>query len=438
MRHRSSRMHQLLPRVANSILCLIVWAATYHGAAAQTTPHIEWAQYLPDSRSTSITSDTLGNVYISGNNLLPGAFLAKFDSAGNLLWQQQWGERVLGPSRVETDGTGNVYIASTYVTVTTGRGFAKLTKFDEAGDFQWMRQIGLGDDTQGIDLAADSAGNVYLCGSFSPTSPLYPFSFVKDGFIARFSANGDQQWLRTFGVNKGVEMDGITTDRQGNVYFTGSTNGSLYGTNAGDWDIINGKLDSSGTLAWAKQFGTDKQDIARAISFSPEGNFYVLGNTGGDLAGDVTPYDDDPFVRKYDLSGHEMWTRQLGLDNSLGADLTTDGAGGVFLTGMTWPASGVTDGWAAKYDDLGNLKWTTTFGTHDLFDDAWSISSQSPFGIYIGGMTSTTGSPRDINAFVVKLVETPEPGMGCLTTMAVIFAAAFHRHRGFAKSMCLA
>lgn len=171
----------------------------------------------------------------------------------------------------------------------------------------------------------------------------------------------------------------------------------------------------------------------------------MLGNTEGDLGGDVTPFYDDAFVRKYDLSGHELWTRQLGLDNSFGADLTADGTGGVFLTGhiVLWSeVNGIftvtTDSFAAKYDALGDLKWTTTFGTHDLFDDAWSISSQSPFGIYIGGLTSTTYSPPDFNAFVVKLVETPEPGIGCLTTVAVIFAVAFHRHRGFAKSMCLA
>jgi hypothetical protein len=431
-------MHQLLPRVASSILCVIVWTATYHGAAAQTTPQIEWAQYLPDSVSTSITSDTLGNVYMSGHNLLPGAFLAKFDSAGHLLWQQQWGERGLNPLRATTDGMGDIYITGEYVTPMTYQEYAILTKFDKAGDFKWMQQISLGNGALGQGVAADAIGNVYLSGSFSVANPWDPFYSTGHGFIARFNSDGGQQWLQMFGDNKSVDIESITTDRQGNVYFAGSTNGSLYGTNAGDWDIINGKLDSNGTLTWAKQFGTDKEDIARAISFSPEGNLYMLGNTNGDLAGDVTPYDDDAFVRKYDLSGHELWTRQLDMGTSYGADLTTDGAGGVFLTGMTWPASGVTDGWAAKYDDLGNLKWTTTFGSNNLFDDAYGITAQTPFGIFISGSTSTTGSPRDINAFVVKLVETPEPGIGCLTTMAVIFAAAFHRHRGNAKSICLA
>lgn len=428
MKNETARSYQFLLQAAIAILCLIVWSISVQWAIAQPAPQIEWARYLPDSRSTSIASDTLGNVYISGNNLLPGAFLAKFNSAGSLLWQQQWGERGLGPSRVETDGMGNVYIAGIHVTQTTSRAYATLTKFDEAGGFQWMQQVILGDASSGIDLATDAMGNIYLCGSLSPTSPNYPFS-THDGFIARFNASGDQQWLRTFGTDKSAEFDGVTTDLLGNVYFVGTTKGSLFGTNVGEWDIINGKLDSSGTLIWAHQFGTEKNDTARTISFSTEGTLYMLGNTDGDLAGDVTPYGGDPFVRKLDLAGNELWTRQLGLESSLGTDLTTDGVGGVFLGGMKWPSSGVTDGWAAKYDSLGNLKWTTEFGTDSQFDDAWSISARSPFGIYIGGLTSTMFSPRDINAFVVKLVETPEPASGVMVLVAVMVFGGVCRFR---------
>ncbi len=429
MRTRKPRPCQLLSKATSAILYLLVWSVSIQCAVAQTAPQIEWAQYLPDSRSTSITSDALGNVYISGNNLLPGAFLTKFDSAGNLLWQQQWGERNLNPLQVTTDGMGDIYIAGEYVTPMTYHRYAVLTKFDEAGNFKWMQQIGIGNGASGQGLAADMMGNVYICGSFSVPNSADPFYSTGYGYIARFNADGNQQWLQTFGDNKSVDIESVVTDRQGNVYFTGSTNGSLYGPNAGDWDIINGKLDSSGNLAWAKQFGTPKEDIARKISFSPDGNLYTLGNTEGDLAGDVTPYGGDPFVRKFDLSGNELWTRQLGLESSLGADLATDAVGGVFLTGMKWPSSGVTDGWAAKYDSLGNLNWTTTFGSDNLFDDAWSISAQSPFSIYIGGLTSTTYSPPDGSAFVVKLVETPEPASGVMALVAAMVFSGVCRYR---------
>lgn len=421
MKNETARSYQFLLQAAIAILCLIVWSMSFQHATAQPAPQIEWARYLPDSGASGIASDAAGNVYTSGTSTLPGAFLAKFDPTGSLLWQHQWGEKFLGSGRVAADGVGSIYIAGTYVTPTTYRAYATLTKFDEAGNFKWMQQIALGDGATGENIAADAMGNVYLCGTYGTKLP-YQNKYDHDGFIARFNPEGSQSWLQTLKTDKEDGIGGVAADHQGNVYFTGLTGGSLFGANSGNLDAIVGKFDSSGALAWAKQFGTDKQDIARAISFSPEGNLYVLGNTGGDLAGDVTPYYDDPFVRKYDLSGNELWTRQLELGNSLGTDLTTDGAGGVFLTGMTWPATGVTDGWAAKYDELGNLKWTTTFGSNNLFDDAYGITAQTPFGIYISGSTSTTYSPPDGSAFVVKLVETPEPASG---VMAVVAAMAF-------------
>jgi hypothetical protein len=89
-------------------------------------------------------------------------------------------------------------------------------------------------------------------------------------------------WVKSFG---GVFSDNVTdmkTDKNGNMYICGYFSGTVNLdnvtlTSAGDKDVFVAKLNSSGTVVWAKQGGGVYADQATALDIDANGNVYVGG-----------------------------------------------------------------------------------------------------------------------------------------------------------------
>ena len=188
-------------------------------------------------------------------------------------------------------------------------------------------------------------------------------------------------------------------------------------TAGGGQDAFLRKYDAAGNELWTRQFGTATVDAANGVAVDASG-VYVSGYTEGILAG-ARPRAQ-PFVRKYDLNGAAVWTRQFStlhnneppedrgasrfgeriaasrrrghpgrngairasvqhrrhraLDppvrhhtsaNGVAADAT-----GVYVAGGTGtapcrvrPTSDASDAFVRKYDAAGNELWTRQFGT---------------------------------------------------------------------------
>jgi len=65
-----------------------------------------------------------------------------------------------------------------------------------------------------------------------------------------------------------------------------------------------------------RQFGTAVGDIARRVAVDGTGSEYVAGHTDGALPGQRSAGGTDAFVRRYDASLNEVWTRQFGMAGS--------------------------------------------------------------------------------------------------------------------------
>jgi hypothetical protein len=118
-------------------------------------------------------------------------FLAKCDSAGNLLWTRQFGTSATESSDVLAfDPTGGVYMEvvtdGSLAGANAGRGDIVLLKFDDAGNVVWSGQIGSSNYDWATDLAFDSAsGRLYLSGTtrgalFEPNSSGIDQAFVAE------------------------------------------------------------------------------------------------------------------------------------------------------------------------------------------------------------------------------------------------------------------
>ncbi len=146
-------------------------------------------------------------------------------------------------------------------------------------------------------------------------------------------------WLRQFGTEHDDSVRSVGVDSNGNVYVTGTVGGALPGqvSAGGSFDAFVRKYDASGNELWTRQFGSLDSDVSESVALDDDG-VYVAGHVGAALSGQEHRGAWDVFVRKYTAAGDELWTRQFG---SPGYDLgyvTVDGNGHVYVSGLAQDA----------------------------------------------------------------------------------------------------
>ncbi len=91
----------------------------------------------------------------------------------------------------------------------------------------------------------------------------------------------------------------VATDRDGNVYISGSTRGVLDGTSsAGNLDVWLAKYDTEGNLLWTKQLGSSETNASQGIVTDSNDNVYISGNTSGSLDGASSVGSNDAWLAK--------------------------------------------------------------------------------------------------------------------------------------------
>ncbi len=144
--------------------------------------------------------------------------------------------------------------------------------------------------------------------------------------------NQDWQWAKSFGGLACCAIaSSIATDSSGNIYTTGSFQGtvdfnpdpqdSFLLTSIGYDDIFVSKFDSEGNFIWTKSMGGTEDDECSSISVDSYGNIYMTGFFSG-----TADFDPDVsnnfnltaigvgaiFIVKLDSSGSFIWARIMG------------------------------------------------------------------------------------------------------------------------------
>ena len=261
-------------------------------------------------------------------------------------------------------------------------------------DFLWIRQFS---PAASYGIAVDGAGNAYVVGRTSGAL-----------FLRKYDALGNEVWARQFGSGAQEQAYGVAVDGSGYAYVVGYTFGALPGQpRTGEYDAFVQKHDSGGNVVWTRQFSSGPGPTAGAaygVAVDGAGNAYVVGEfptTGGPWV---------PFVRKYDTSGNELWTRTRHLftgHSESASGVVVDGEGNVYLA-IGDPANGSGrsgDAFVLKYDTSGNEKWALQFGS-SAKAGARGVAVDGAGNVYVAGDTSgalpgqTSAGGRD--AFVRK------------------------------------
>lgn len=386
--------------------------------------------------SRSVSADRLGNVYISGyisgtsvdiRAGKAGGFLSKFDAWGNLLWTRlrSGGSDDIGS--VSADGLGNVFVSgiSNYSLDVPSPDTPDVfvSKYDDAGNLDWSRQLGTSGRDESFAASADRLGNVYVSG-VTEGSLGGPNAGSYDAFVSKFDISGNLLWTRQFGTSTLEFCYGVSTDGLGNAFVSGSTFGNIGGMNAGNSDAFLSKYDAAGNLLWSRQIGTTGYDEGIGVSADNLGNVFIAGWTDSSLHGDNAG-ELDAYLSKFDTAGNLLWTRQFGTTASdIGHNVSTDGFGNAFVTGYSAgslgdPNVGAFDAFVSKFDSLGNLLWTRQLGTAEN-DWSFGVSADGLGSVYFSGTTyGNLGGPNqgERDAYLVKIADVPEPNSMALASV---------------------
>ena len=118
---------------------------------------------------------------------------------------------------------------------------------------------------------------------------------------------------------------------------TGYTKGELDGnTNSGNYDIFLIKYNSSGINRWTKQLGNSAANHGMGMTVDSFDNIYVTGFTDRVLDGNTNLGGEKTVLIKYNSFGTKQWTKQLGLSASdFALDVTVDSSDNIHVTGFT-------------------------------------------------------------------------------------------------------
>jgi hypothetical protein len=227
------------------------------------------------------------------------------------------------------------------------------------------------------------------CGKFSYASSYEMLADVRQG-AQRIYPDAcceciDPQFLYAVGIYTNQPLRIYNAD--------GTLGGSLANAGDGTYDAYVAKYTRAGAVLWAAHIGGIGDDYGNRITSDQADNIYLTGfygsnplqiyNSDGQLT-DLSLNNQgssDAFIVKYTSEGVALWATHIGgIGQDLGAYITTDQAGNVYLSGsyesnllliynadgqltdISLNNQGTSDAFIVKYNTGGYALWATHIG----------------------------------------------------------------------------
>ena len=235
-------------------------------------------------------------------------FVARLDPDGNVLWLRSGGGAGADVGvGVAVDSDGGVFVTGSHgdaalfgtnTLATAGSSDMFLAKYDSAGTLLWVRSGGgLGADS-GTAVAAVPGGGCIAAGTYNRRASFDTLAFTNSvggsngivGFYsARYGADGSLGWVRNAvgpdSTVKGVVVRGAEVLMVGHFksWLILATNGV---TGPLSYDIFVTDMGLDGSLGWVRSLGSAHDSRGAGIGFDGASGFYCVGAATGPVSFD--------------------------------------------------------------------------------------------------------------------------------------------------------
>jgi hypothetical protein len=225
-------------------------------------------------------------------------FIQAISPAGSTLWSKQLGGSGRDrPTALASTVDGGIVVAghteSSFAGLTNaGNEDAFLIRFDANGDILWARSIATPgpDHAYGVYVLPDD--DVLVTGRMAGSDWTPTSGDPGDAFLARYDANGNLRWLQRFGSSAYEYGRSIAVTITGDIIVSGRSEGNFQGLiNQGGFDGFVSRFSADGNHQASKLYGTGGNDVVNqllilsngdlVVAGMSEGNFENFGNTSG-------------------------------------------------------------------------------------------------------------------------------------------------------------
>ena len=396
---------------------------------------------------------------VSGNHGLYDLWVVKLDPTGALIWQKALGGSLVdrAHSILETSNGGCIVAGQADsddgdLTANHGGSDLWVVELDSAGNILWQQNYGGSGDDLADDIRKTQDGGYIIAGAtWSNDGDVSGNNGNMDFWVLRIDSIGNLLWQKTLGGSAVDRAHSVRETHDGGFIVAGwtrSVDGDVTGNHGND-DAWLVKLDSLGTLVWQKALGGSQDDEASEVLSLSDGSFIVAGHTAsndGDVSGNHGAYDF--WVLKLDSLGNLVWQNPYGgSQGEFGQAIDRSADGGFVVTGPSYSSDGDVssnngdqDQWIIKIDSLGTLVWERSMGG-TWTEDATGVKQTMDGGYIVVGTTDSNDGDVSGNhsgfpdMWVVKLKDLstsiPDPSMISLSInpnpaadeVAVVFGA---------------
>jgi len=223
------------------------------------------------------------------------AILVKYDSLGNIQWQQKVTEHN-GPitSTLLSDHQGNLYVVGRETDV-DNESTLYIGKYTESGEPSWFTKY-YNEQIVFEILKYDIMEPAYfvVAGLLKNTNEFFYMKYDNTGQF--------QKLIRSETENRVTLLSDLKIDPAGNIFITATINNPETGA-----DFLTVAYDKEDSLLWSNEYDGEAHgcDISRFISVDELSNVYITGSSENSKG--ITTI----VTMKYDVTGNLAWTQNL-------------------------------------------------------------------------------------------------------------------------------
>jgi uncharacterized protein (TIGR03437 family) len=339
-----------------------------------------------NDRGWGITVDAAGNAWVVGDasadfpkttngggySAMAGAFVTKLDPTGQRLL---FSATDVGIMRAVTmDAQGNVYTAGQAAPVPGASLDPRVLKITSNGVLLKTRMVISPGHPYGEEpgaIAVDAGGGIYICGSTNSVYfPVTPNAFQKHnvisetlgysytGYVAKIGADMESMPWATYlgGTNQQSGCNGLALGKAGEVWVTGWTDASDFGSTATTMQprkdvtrqAFTARLSADGSTLLSRHT-VEGVSTGTGIALDNAGNAYVTGTyRDGSFPVDInitppgTATFNNGFLSKFLPTGALAWISSFGGNGwESPAAIASDGGENLAIAGITEPSAGL-------------------------------------------------------------------------------------------------